>query len=331
MKRTLKSLLSNQEIFALINVANIRSSLLSTNAVTSPKEFFKFTDKANGIPILIPANKKLFYFGQNDFFHLSKKQILKSIYGLSDEKYVGFTHAFKQLSFLNNFEIKDIYKPYVDSFVKQNLNTIAQISSLKDKFKRVGAFQTRNIPHFGHEKIIQRMLDSCDHVVINPVIGPKKKGDVKLESLSDVFSFLTKSKYGAKISFQPIFANMFYAGPREAMHHALMRQRIGFQHFTVGRDHAGADHAYGPRMAPQYISQNRQQLKIDVMLHEGAACCHKCNDVILVGDCDQSSEDINDISGSDFRSSILARRIFKFADEKMQAYLLKNNMEIFEV
>ena len=144
MKRNLKNLLSNQEIFALINVANIRSSLLSTNAVTSMEEFFRFTDKANGIPILIPANKKLFHFGQNDLFHLSKKQILKSIYGLSDETYVGFTHAFKQLSFLNNFEIKDTYKPYVDSFVKQNLNTIAQISSLKDKFKRVGAFQTRN-------------------------------------------------------------------------------------------------------------------------------------------------------------------------------------------
>jgi hypothetical protein len=50
----------------------------------------------------------------------------------------------------------------------------------------------------------------------------------------------------------------------------------------------------------------------------------------LVGDCDHSSEDINDISGSDFRSNILAKRIFKFADEQLQLYLLKNNMEIFE-
>ena len=111
MRRTLKSLLSNQEIFALINVANIRSSLLSTNAVTSLEEFFTFTNKPNGIPILIPANKKLFHFGQNDLFHLSKKQILKSIYGLSDETYVGFTHAFEQLSFLNNFEIKILISP----------------------------------------------------------------------------------------------------------------------------------------------------------------------------------------------------------------------------
>ena len=124
---------------------------------------------------------------------------------------------------------------------------------------------------------------------------------------------------------------MFYAGPREAMHHALLRQRIGFQLFTVGRDHAGAEQVYDPRMAPQYISQNQHQLKIDMMLHDGAAFCHKCNDFILVGDCDHCSEDINDISGSDFRSSILAKRIFKFADEQLQLYLLKNNMEIFEV
>ena len=331
MKRNSKNLLSNEEIFALINVANIRSSLLSDNAVTSPEKFLKFADKVKGIPILIPANKKLFHFEKTDVFNLSEKQILKSIYGLSDGSYAGYKHAFKQLSFLKNFKLRDAYQPYVDSFVKQNLETISRISSLKDKFKHIGAFQTRNIPHFGHEKIIQRMLDFCDHVVINPVIGPKKRGDVKIESLNDVFSFLTKSKYGAKISFQPIFANMFYAGPREAMHHALMRQRIGFQRFTVGRDHAGAEHVYDPKMAPEFMSQNQHQLKIDLLLHDGAAFCHKCNDVILLGDCDHASEYIKDISGSDFRSSILARRLFRFADEKMQAYLLKNSTEIFEI
>jgi sulfate adenylyltransferase len=204
------------------------------------------------------------------------------------------------------------------------------VALLKEKFSNIGAFQTRNIPHFGHELILQRLLEICDHVVINPVIGPKKSGDIKVECLKRTYTFLSQSKYKHKISFKPIFANMFYAGPREAMHHALIRQRIGFQHFTVGRDHAGAEHVYAPQDAPKLIKQNIDRLTIQVMVHNGATFCTECKKVLFIGECSHSIKSRMDISGSDFRESLKSKSMFNFADPEMQKYLHENNTEMFE-
>ena len=175
LKKPLKNMLSNQELFSLINVANIHSGLLRDNLITSPEKFSEFSDQMKGVPILIPADQQLFNFENKDVFELPAKQILKLVYGISDEAYVGFKHAFNQFTFLTSFEVKEDYKSYLDEMIQQNLDIVTYVTSLKKKFKHIRSFQTRKIPHFGHEKIIQRMLDSCDHIVINPVIGPKKK------------------------------------------------------------------------------------------------------------------------------------------------------------
>ena len=330
LRRSLKILLSKQEVFSLVNAANVRSSILHDNFVPSPEIFSEFSDKAKGIPIMVPADKKLFHFNAEDVFTLSKGQILQTVYGIPNESYVGFKHAFNQFTFLSNFEVKKAYQPYVRRIMDQNSKLTTHLDSLKFNFKHIGAFQTRNIPHFGHEKILQRLLKVCDHIVINPVVGPKKRGDVTIECLTEIYTYLSQNKYKDKISFQPISANMFYAGPREAMHHALMRQRIGFHHFTVGRDHAGAENAYEPKKASQLIKKNINKLKIQVMEHHGAAFCPDCNKVILVGDCSHSIKKMVDISGSDFRSSLKNKKMFTLADSQMQRYLFQSNKEIFE-
>ena len=137
--------------------------------------------------------------------------------------HVGFKHAFQSMRFLNKIEVNSNYKKYYLKIIKQNQNCFRFIRNLKNH-KKLGAFQTRNIPHGGHEKIIQSMLEKCDHVVINPVIGPKKSGDIKLEVLETVYNYLSKNKLKRKITFIPIYANMYYAGPREAVHHTKIRQ-----------------------------------------------------------------------------------------------------------
>ena len=132
---------------------------------------------------MVPADKKLFDFGIQDVFTVSKDEILKIVYNISDDSYVGFNHAFEELNFLNDFRVKKAYQPFIDRVIKKNLQLEEYVTSLKKDSKNIGSFQTRNIPHFGHELIIQRLLEVCDHVVINPVIGPKKSGDVTIECL----------------------------------------------------------------------------------------------------------------------------------------------------
>lgn len=308
----------------------MQSTFLYDNFVSSPESFSKFSDIRKGIPLLVPADEKLFDFDEQDVFNISKVKILNTVYDLSNESYVGFKHAFSSYKFLRNFQIKKAYQPYVKNIIEQNLKTMIYITELKERFKTIGAFQTRNIPHFGHELIIRRLLEFCDHVVVNPVIGPKKRGDITIETLSKVYHYMSKTKYQDKISFKPLMSNMFYAGPREAMHHALIRQRLGFQYFTVGRDHAGADNVYDPRMASQLIKENAQQLRIKVIAHDGAAFCPDCDGVVLAGDCSHPVHNMVDISGSDFRSSLKIGKMYKLADIQMQHYLLENNRLEFE-
>ena len=123
---------------------------------------------------------------------------------------------------------------------------------------------------------------------------------------------------------------MFYAGPREAVHHALIRQRIGFHRFSVGRDHAGAENAYEPEMATALVEQVRESFEIQVFAHNGAAFCNVCNNVVLIGDCSHPVGLMSDISGSAFRASLKEKKLFKLADEEMQNEIFRLNTDIFE-
>lgn len=315
---------------SLINIANFNSGVLRDNLVKSPEELEKFNDIKLGIPLLIEADDDLFNFRESDVFHVEPNKLLSMIYDHQIIDYIGFKHSFKNFRFLSQFDIKSHVVDTLKSFEKQNVEVFKFIKLLKFKFKSIGSFQTRNIPHLGHEKIMLTMLEHCQHLVINPIIGPKKKGDIKIEALSKIFNNFVIPKYSKKISFQPILANMFYAGPREAVHHALMRKNLGFSFFSVGRDHAGASGAYQASAASKLLKKINPELGINVMCHTGAKFCRTCNNVVLENECEHSFDTLFDISGSQFRNSIINKKYFDFADKNMQTQLFKIEEDIFE-
>jgi len=323
-------MLTKSNYFNLINAANIASGLFDSGCVTSIKQFQNFKNINLGLPILLQADRDVFDFSENNTFIIPEHSLLKTIYNLTDRNYVGFKHSFKTNKFVSSFTIKEKHKKLFKSIVTQNSETFDAIKKLKQSWDRVGAFQTRNIPHSGHEKIIQKMLLDCDHVVINPVIGPKKIGDVNIDSLQVIYEFLIKYKYDTRVSFQPIFANMFYAGPREAVHHALIRKRLGFDLFSVGRDHGGAEDVYHPSAAPNLVTELKDAIGLDVFSHQGAAFCISCNEVIIIGECQHESGSFQDIAGTSFRKCLNENKLFDLADKEMQKFIAKHKMELFE-
>ena len=164
--------MNRSHFFNLINVANINSGLLTKNFVNSRKAFLEFPINLKGLPILISAQEEILEFSSSDIFELTDHEILSKVYNLVDPDYVGYRHAFKSKKFLSKFKVKKGFQGIVQKIVFQNYSVLEELVRIKERNKLVGAFQTRNIPHFGHEKIIERMLELCDHVVINPVIGP---------------------------------------------------------------------------------------------------------------------------------------------------------------
>tara|TARA_B110000238_G_C15938246_1_gene357793 strand:+ start:120 stop:641 length:522 start_codon:yes stop_codon:yes gene_type:complete len=167
-------MLTKSNYFNLINAANIASDLFGNGYVASIDQFQDFKNINLGLPILLQADRDVFDFSEDNTFIIPENSLLKTIYNLTDRDYVGFNHSFKTNKFVSSFTVKEKHKKLFQSIVTQNSETLDTIKKLKQRWHRVGAFQTRNIPHRGHEKIIQKMLLDCDHVVINPVIGPKK-------------------------------------------------------------------------------------------------------------------------------------------------------------
>ena len=198
-------MLNPSQLRSLITAENCNSGLLAENVVKSATDFRAFSDVSRGVPILIPADETVFRFHSKDVFSLDLTEIYETIYGRGAANYIGFKTSFCTSRFLSRFEIHEVFSADYRQISMHNQKAIAHVKGLREKFNYVGAFQTRNIPHFGHQRIMERMLDVCDHVVVNPVLGPKKAGDATIECLSSVFGGFFTSRFGDRISFMPVF------------------------------------------------------------------------------------------------------------------------------
>ena len=173
----------------------------------------------------------------------------------------------------------------------------------------------------GHEEIIKNLLKRSDILFINPVIGPKKKGDYKSMLLMEVFKFLSERHYDNKIIFFPVCANMFYCGPREALHHANLRSNLGFDVFTIGRDHAGSDNFYKPSASVSMAEKNRANCNIELFIHNGAYYCKKCNSIKIKNTCGHRSNSLTNISGTDFRIAMQKKNRFLHARDTLMNFI----------
>lgn len=284
----------------------------------------KFYNKLElGYPLILPSSIKYFKHSKN-FYLINKNFFLKRIYKINNKFYNPFTNNFlygNKISY--EYNLKKKYFKIVEYISNINLDLKKFIKFLKKKRKTVGAFQTRNIPHLGHELIIRELLKRCDYVIINPVVGPKKKGDIRPEVLEKVYKFYINKFFKNKnVFFKPIIANMFYSGPREAIHHALIREKLGFDYFIVGRDHAGAESAYSPSMAIDAIKKHKKKLKIKIITHQGSYYCTKCKRIVLKENCKKDCSFL-DISGSEFRNNIILKKNFKYARPELNKFLKK--------
>ena len=147
-------------------------------------------------------------------------------------------------------------------------------------WKEIVAFQTRNPPHLGHEYVQKTALTFVDGIFINPIIGKKKPGDFKDEVILKSYETLMEKYYLKKRSVMSILrTSMKYAGPREAIHHAIMRKNFGCTHFIVGRDHAGVGNYYGPYDAHD-IFKEFPDLGIMPVFFRSFSRCTKCGSVV---------------------------------------------------
>ena len=314
----------------LIDYANLKNGIIKYQKnFLNLREFKEFEKKPYyGFPLVLPIGIKYFDYTNSLFFKLDRKRVSTKIFKSKNQNYIG-SKIFFQFGnkFAYNVKLKKKYLHHINKINRLNLSLIKKIKLLKKK-SYVSSFQTRNIPHHGHEKIIQELMGKKGKVIINPLVGMKKKGDFKNEILMKIFKKLLSSKeYRDKVYFYPLVANMHYAGPREAMHHINLREMVGFNRFTVGRDHAGAQNNYRPLDAYKIVTKNIKNFEIDIFLHKGSYFCKSCNKIVLKSNC--SHKNFLEISGSEFRENLLKKKYFKYARRSIQKYIYKINNKLF--
>lgn len=262
------------------------------------------------------ANKLYLNFNSNNVGYLNIKDCFEidviediiKIYGTNDLMHPGVSKELKKGKYRVGGDVYITDMNLLDG----HLNPKDTISYFKSKnWNTIAGFQTRNPIHKAHEYLQRVALEICDGLFINPLVGWKKSGDFSEMAVVTGYNRMIDEYYkGLNVHFRTLKTPMRYAGPKEAIFHAIIRRNLGCTHFIIGRDHAGVGDYYGKyeahELAKELIARN--DLGIDLLLLSEPFHCHKCGQIVSESTCNHDERYIEKISGTQIRKMLAANK-----------------------
>jgi len=250
-----------------------------------------------------------------DLYKYDKKNMARMVFGTTDIEHPGVKMVHNMNDYLLGGKISMIEcEPTV--FPQFNLTPKETRVLFKIKnWRKIVAFQTRNPPHIGHEYVQKTALTFMDGILINPVIGNKKTGDFKDEVILKCYQELIRLYYPDCAILSIFETPMRYAGPKEAIYHAIVRKNFGCTHIIIGRDHAGVGNYYDS-YASHRIFDEYPDLQIEPLFFRSFYRCTKCNTVVNEKICPHDEKYHITFSGTRIRNLILNKS--KIPDDLMR-------------
>ena len=244
-----------------------------------------------------------------DKYEYDREEFSQKVYGTTDPRHpgVGRVLAMKEVLLGGPVELLELEPTPYDRYRLSPKET--RILFREKGWKTVVGFQTRNTPHLGHEYVQKAALTFTDGLFINPVIGRKKKGDFRDEVILASYEELIRHYYLRERAVMAILKmEMRYAGPREAIHHAIIRKNFGCTHIIIGRDHAGVANYYHP-YAAQEIFEEFPDLGIVPLFFKSFFFCKKCGSIENEKTCPHDSSSHIQFSGTKIRDLLVKGEI----------------------
>ena len=301
----LSGFMSNSDYQSVVDKMLLENGSVWPLPITLDVTEYEYQKAINSSKINLHYNNDYIgYIDISDCFKVKHDYDIEKIYNTNDINHPGVKKEFDRKPFRvggkviieNDLLLSQSLRPEKTRKIFSNMG-----------WRTIVGFQTRNPVHRAHEYLQRLGLELCDGLFINPSIGWKKKGDFSVKAIEVAYNIMIEEFYPQdRVYFEGYKSYFRYAGPREAIFHALIRKNLGCTHFIIGRDHAGVGDYYQPYESHELASSilKNNSLGIELILVKEPYFCNKCDQIVTEVHCNHDGQNIIRISGTKIREML---------------------------
>jgi sulfate adenylyltransferase len=309
----LKGFMAKADYDGVIDLMHLTNGFAWTIPVTLAVSRDEATRFKEGQPVgLLEGTKLIAILHLEEKYEADRPREAQGVYRTQDTAHPGVSAVYAKGEILLGGPVEVFELPSHNDFQPYRLTPAQTRQSMeKQGWKRVVGFQTRNPIHRAHEYLTKSALEITDGLLLHPLVGATKSDDIPANVRMQCYEVLIDKYYPKNrvlLAVNP--ANMNYAGPREAIFHALIRKNFGCTHFIVGRDHAGVGNYYGPYDAQKIFDDFQPgELGITPLFFENSFYCKTCEGMASQKTCPHTDAERVILSGSKVRELLSQKQL----------------------